>query len=59
MKHLIQEHTLRKEVLPWKEDCEKLFSHGRNGNEDFKATVRAMDEFLAENGFLKGKPTLE
>ena len=26
MKHLIQEQTLRKEVLPWKEDCEKLLS---------------------------------
>ncbi len=36
-----------------------FFNYGRNGNTDFKKTVRAMDEFLAENGLLEGKPTIE
>ena len=46
-------------LVPFDGRSHGFFNHGRNGNEDFKATVRAMDEFLAENGFLKGKPTLE
>ncbi len=36
-----------------------FFNFGRSGNADFKATVRAMDHFLAENGFLEGEPTID
>ena len=36
-----------------------FFNYGRNGNGDFKASVRAMDEFLVEKGFLDGEPTIE
>lgn len=36
-----------------------FFNYGRNGNADFKATVRAMDKFLVENGFLEGERTIE
>lgn len=36
-----------------------FFNFGRKGNADFIATVLAMDEFLAEHGFLEGKPTIQ
>jgi acetyl esterase/lipase len=36
-----------------------FFNHGRGNNNDYIATIRAMDEFLVEQGFLKGKPTVE
>jgi acetyl esterase/lipase len=47
------------ELVPFEDRPHGFFNYGRNENKDFKATVRAMDEFLAEQGFLKGKPTIE
>ncbi len=46
-------------LVPFEGRSHGFFNYGRNGNEDFKTSVRAMDEFLAENGFLDGKPTIE
>lgn len=46
-------------LVPFEGRSHGFFNYGRNGNADFKATVRAMDEFLAENGFLDGEPTIE
>ncbi len=36
-----------------------FFNYGRNENKFYIQTVRAMDEFLAEHGFLEGKPTID
>ena len=35
-----------------------FFNHGRGGNTAFVQTVRAMDEFFIELGYLEGKPTI-
>jgi acetyl esterase/lipase len=35
------------------------FFNYKGSSKDYIATVRAMDEFLAEQGFLKGKPTIK
>jgi len=35
-----------------------FFNYGRDGGTAYIETVRAMDEFLAELGFLEGKPTI-
>lgn len=35
-----------------------FFNYGRDGGTAYVETVRAMDEFLAELGFLQGKPTI-
>ena len=36
-----------------------FFNFGRSENKHFLATVRAMDEFLADLGWLEGEPTVE
>ncbi len=36
-----------------------FFNYGRNNNADYRTTVRTMDEFLAQQGFLQGAPTIE
>jgi acetyl esterase/lipase len=36
-----------------------FFNYGRGDGAMYKATVKAMDEFLAELGYVKGKPTIE
>lgn len=46
-------------LVPFEGRSHGFFNYGRNGNKDYIASVRAMDEFLAENGFLDGPPTIE
>ena len=36
-----------------------FFNHGRGDGKDYVESVRQMDKFLAEQGFLKGEPTVE
>ena len=36
-----------------------FFNHGRGDSKDYIESVRQMDKFLAEQGFLKGEPTVE
>lgn len=36
-----------------------FFNFGRGDGNDFKTTVRAMDEFLCSLGYLKGNPTIQ
>ena len=45
-------------LVPFEGRPHGFFNFGRNGNADFKATVAAMDRFLAENGFFEGDPTI-
>ena len=45
-------------LVPFEGRPHGFFNHGRNGNTDFKATLQAMDKFLAENDFLEGEPTI-
>ena len=35
-----------------------FFNHGRGNGKDYVECVRQMDDFLAEQGFLKGEPTI-
>jgi len=46
-------------LVPFKDRPHGFFNHGRGSGKDYIATVRAMDEFLAAQGFLKGKPTVK
>lgn len=46
-------------LVPFEGRPHGFFNYGRNGNEDYRESVRAMDEFLVEIGFLEGKPTIE
>ena len=46
-------------LVPFEGKPHGFFNYGRDGNEAFVATVRAMDEFLAGLGFLEGKPTID
>ena len=46
-------------LVPFEGRPHGFFNHGRGDGKDYIATVRAMDEFLAEQGFLKGKPTIK
>ena len=36
-----------------------FFNHGRGDGRDYVECARQMNKFLAEQGFLKGKPTVE
>jgi acetyl esterase/lipase len=36
-----------------------FFNHGRGDGAMYRATVKAMDEFLAELDYLQGPPTIE
>ena len=36
-----------------------FFNHGRGDGKDYVECARQMDKFLAEQGFLKGEPTVE
>jgi acetyl esterase/lipase len=36
-----------------------FFNVGRNGNKEFFATLKVVDQFLASIGYLTGKPTVE
>lgn len=42
-------------LVPFEGRPHGFFNHGRGDGKDYIATVRAMDEFLAAQGFLKGK----
>ena len=46
-------------LVPFEDRPHGFFNHGRGDGKDYIATVRAMDEFLAEQGFLTGKPTIK
>jgi acetyl esterase/lipase len=46
-------------LVPFEGRPHGFFNHGRGDGKDYIATVRAMDEFLAEQGFLNGKPTVK
>jgi acetyl esterase/lipase len=46
-------------LVPFEDRPHGFFNYGRGDGKDYIATVRAMDEFLAEQGFLKGGPTIE
>ena len=50
------ENTCR--LVPFEGRAHGFFNYGRNGGADYTATVRTMDEFLVEQGFLQGKPTI-
>lgn len=50
------ENTCR--LVPFEGRAHGFFNYGRNGGADYTATVRAMDEFLVEQGFLQEKPTV-
>ena len=44
-------------IVPFEDRPHGFFNHGRGDGKDYIATVRAMDVFLTEQGFLQGKPT--
>jgi acetyl esterase/lipase len=46
-------------LVPFEGRAHGFFNFGRGNGEDYIATVRQMDEFLAGLGFLEGKPTIE
>jgi len=46
-------------LVPFEGRPHGFFNYGRGDGKDYIATARAMDEFLAEQGFLKGKPTIK
>jgi acetyl esterase len=49
----------RCEVVPFAGKQHGFFNFGRGDGQDYKATVRAMDEFLLSLDYLKGKPTIQ
>lgn len=46
-------------LVPFEGRAHGFFNFGRGDNKDFHTTVRMMDEFLASQGFLEGKPTIQ
>lgn len=46
-------------LVPYQGRNHGFFNYGRNGNKDYVSTVRRMDQFLAELGYLQGEPTIE
>jgi len=46
-------------LVPYQGRNHGFFNYGRNGNKDYVSTVRRMDQFLAELGYLQGEPTVE
>ncbi|MCZ6795274.1 MAG: dienelactone hydrolase family protein, partial [Planctomycetota bacterium] len=45
-------------LVPFEGRGHGFFNHGRGDGSDYVTTVRGMDEFLIELGFLEGKPTI-
>lgn len=46
-------------LIPFEDRPHGFFNFGRAGGGDYVATVRAMDQFFIELGYLDGQPTIE
>jgi acetyl esterase/lipase len=55
----MQEVGVRSELMIFPDKPHGFFNHGRYDNEPYRATVIAMDKFLASLGWLEGPPTLQ
>lgn len=49
---------VKSQLIVYKGATHGFFNHGRNGNQAYKSTVIASDRFLAELGWIKGKPSI-
>jgi acetyl esterase/lipase len=55
----MQKVSAKSELHIYKDKGHGFFNFGRHRNEPFQDTVEKMDQFLAAEGFLQGKPTVE
>jgi acetyl esterase len=55
----MKQQNNRCEVVPFVGRTHGFFNFGRGDGQDFKATVRAMDEFLISLNYLKGMATIQ
>ncbi len=55
----MKKHGNRCELMPYEGRTHGFFNYGRGDNADFKATLRATDEFLVSLGYLKREPAIK
>ena len=48
----------RCKLASFKDEPHGFFNYGRGDGSNYVKTTRIMDEFLAELGYVKGKPTV-